>query len=65
MNYRSHTQTEIEQAIKTGQKVWYLDTDGDGEDDHLIGEYDEVVTDILYFFDIEELPGNWSLYKIN
>lgn len=65
MNYRSHSKEEIESMAANGHEIWYLDTDGYGEDDFLIGEYDEVLTDILNFFDIEELPENWSLDKIN
>jgi len=64
MNYRSHTIEEIEQALESGQEVWELDTGLSGEDDMLIGTYEDALWDILHHFDVEMLPENWELTKI-
>jgi hypothetical protein len=51
MNYRSHTQEEIRDAIARGTEVWVLDTGSDGQDDVLIGSREEVFQDICSFHD--------------
>jgi hypothetical protein len=60
----SHTDQEIKKALEQGLPVWKLDTDGHGEDDILIGEYSEVLADVLYYHDISELPDDWELTQI-
>lgn len=52
MNLKSHTKEEILQAYLDGKKVYRLTTDGHGEDDILIQDFDEtkqnLIDDILY-----------------
>ena len=64
MNYRSHTEEEITAALLRGEQVWSLDTANRGEDDHLIGEYSEVLADILHYHELDELPADWSLDRV-
>lgn len=61
MNLRSHAKAEIAAALLNREPVWALDTGNDGEDDILIGDYDEVVGDILAHFEMEALPDHWTL----
>ena len=65
-NYRSHTQAQITAALLRGEKVWALDTANQGDDDHLVGEYTEVLSDVLYHHELEaELPADWSLNRVS
>jgi hypothetical protein len=61
MNYRSHTEKEIRDAIAKGAQVWVLDTGPDGEDDVLIGSREDVFQDICSFHDTSEFPAHWHL----
>ena len=61
MNYRSHTEEAIAAALLRGEEVWALDTALADEDDHLIGSYNEVLSDVLHHHGLEELPADWSL----
>ena len=61
MGYRSHTEEAIAAALRSGEQVWVLCTASRDEDDHLIGEYAEVLADVLHHYDIDELPADWSL----
>lgn len=62
MNYRSHTEEEIRDALARGARVWALDTGSDGEDDVLIGSREDVFQDICSFHDgISEMPPHWRL----
>lgn len=72
MNYRSHTREDIEAALTAGQEVWMLDTGNDGEDDVLIGTYEEVLADIQHHCvanlgraipEGEDLPQGWTLIR--
>ena len=65
MNFRSHEKKEIREALKKGQEVWALDTGTSGNDDHLIGTHQEVLAEILNYHEIEELPENWTLDKVD
>jgi hypothetical protein len=64
MNLRSHSASTILDALADGLPVWMLDTGNDGEDDVLIGDYQDVVADILDHFDLDELPDHWSLERL-
>lgn len=61
MNYRSHTEEDIRNAIAKSAQVWALDTGPDGEDDVLIGSREDVFQDICSFNDVSELPRHWHL----
>ena len=63
MNYRSHTRSKITKALKAGLEVWALDTGNDGEDDVLIGTWEEVEGDTLSHHELIELPDHWTLTK--
>lgn len=65
MNFRSHTEEEIKQAIIDGNQAWEFSTEI-GEDDVLIGSRDEVEADLYYRYegqDYPEIPG--ELRKID
>ena len=64
MNYKSHTENEITAALLRGEQVWALDTANRGDDDHLIGTYEAVLSDVLYQHELEELPAEWSLDRV-
>ena len=61
MSYRSHTEAQIAAALRSGEQVWLLYTALCDEDDHLIGTYNEVLSDVLHHHGLEELPADWSL----
>ena len=61
MNYRSHTEEEIRDAIAKGAQVWVLDTGPDGVDDVLIGRRENVFQDICSFHGMTEFPAHWHL----
>jgi len=63
--YRSYTPAEIDAALARGEEVWALDTGRDGEDDHLIGTYEECLGDIIYHFDLVDWPDGWTLDRLN
>ena len=64
-NYRSHTQAQVTAALLRGEEVWALDTANQGDDDHLIGTYESVLTDVLHHHELEsELPAEWSLDRV-
>ena len=63
MNFRSHTRREIAEAIAAGGQAWMLDTGTDGADDVLVGELNEVVSDLLDHLEIEALPEGWELTR--
>ena len=64
MNYKSHTENEITAALLRGEQVWALDTANRGDDDHLIGTYEAVLSDVLHHHELEELPADWSLDRV-
>jgi hypothetical protein len=64
MNFKSHTPATLLSAAATGQKIWELDSDTDGEDDVLIGEKDEVIRDIWGHFDFDTIPEHWNLREV-
>ena len=61
MSYRSYTEAQIAAALRSGEQVWLLYTALADEDDHLIGTYNEVLSDVLHHHGLEELPADWSL----
>ena len=62
---KSYTKKELIDAQKTGQKLWKLDTVNSGEDDILIGEQEDIIEDICHYHEIDFLPENWTLTKID
>ena len=62
---KSHTDSEIERALKKGIPVWKLDTGTDGEDDVLIGEIESVRAEILGFHELEEMREDWTLERVD
>ena len=61
MSYRSHTEEAIAAALRRREEVWVLSTASRDEDDHLIGTYSQVLADVLYHYEMDELPADWSL----
>ena len=64
MDLKSYSKKEIIEKVLAGEDLWRLDTGNDGEDDVLYGEYGAVLDDILYHYDIDELPKHWSLDQV-
>lgn len=64
MNYRSHMKAEVIEALKKGEKVWRLDTGTAGEDDVLIGNYDDALADVLSHHELAELPEGWEIIEL-
>ena len=52
--FRSHSEDDVEEALHSGEKVWGLDTEGAGDDDVLIGERADVLSDVAFFFAMDE-----------
>ena len=48
-----------------GKELWKLDTGNTGDDDMLIGSYDEVLSDVLYYHEVDALPFGWSITKVD
>ena len=46
-------------------KLWKLDTGTLGDDDILAGEKDEVIRDILDYYEETEWPAEWSLTEVD
>lgn len=59
--YLSHTPDQIASARAQGQPVYALDTANAGEDDHLIGNREQIIREICQHHDRESLPAEWSL----
>lgn len=64
MYFRSSSKETIQKALDLNIKVWSLDTNTYGEDDVLIGEYDEALADICYHFEFEKIPDDWTLTSV-
>ena len=53
---------DIRKAQKEGKSIYHLDTNGFGEDVYLISDnHRDALSDVLSYYDIEELPEDWSL----
>jgi len=69
MNYKSHTKETVMNAQKNGLEIYELDTGADGNDDMLIAEKGEtsqdLLIDILNYYEIPELPDHWSLALVD
>ncbi|MBT9148140.1 MAG: hypothetical protein DDT32_01910 [Syntrophomonadaceae bacterium] len=67
MALKSHTKAELEtyatEAAIKGEPLglWKLDTGNDGDDDVLFGSYQGVVSEILAYHELDELPSHWTL----
>jgi len=61
---KSHTLEEVRNALNEGTPVWIVDTGTSGNDDVLIGDYDEVLTDFLFYLELDELPKDWEIYRL-
>lgn len=64
MKLKSHTKEQILNAYQNGEPVWELDTGNDGEDDTLIGFKEEVIFDILSYYEMDEMPKYWTITQI-
>jgi hypothetical protein len=62
---KSHTNDELRQALRSGKRLWELDTGSAGEDDILIAEpaenRDDLLSTVLSHFERTELPPRWTL----
>lgn len=63
--YKSHSVEEVRKAQRAGQDIYALDTGNAGHDDTVIAAVEEtresVLSEILAFHELEELPEDWSL----
>lgn len=64
MNMKSHTREQIIDTLERNIPVYELDTADHGEDDVLIGDFQECLRDVLYYFGLECLPEDWNLRRI-
>jgi len=64
MRFESHPKEGILLAFANDEQIFELDTDTSGEDDMLIGSRSECLADVLYHFEISELPKNWELRQV-
>lgn len=55
---------EIAQSLIDGHPITRLNSGDAGEDDLLVGDEDECLGDVLYHFEIEELPSGWTLKEV-
>jgi hypothetical protein len=65
MNFKSHTRTQIVEALERHIPVYELDTANYGEDDVLTGSFQECLSDVLAYFDLEYLPVDWNLRRVD
>ena len=65
MQFRSHSPAQVAEAIAEGEQAWALDTGSHGDDDVLIGGFEEVLSDILDYFELSDLPEGWSLVRVD
>lgn len=64
MIYKSHSEEAIMHALRGGESVWILDTANDGDDDVLIGSYENVMFDILNHHELNSFPRHWKLLAL-
>ena len=64
LSFKSHSLEEIAQAVATGERVFHLDTESDGEDDILLGDPSDIIDDILSFHELKNLPEHWQITEI-
>lgn len=60
----SHTMMQVAIALVTGPGAYYLTTGDAGEDDVLLGSYEECLQDVLVYIERDTLPADWLLTKI-
>jgi len=65
MDFKSHSKEGIIKAQKMDKPIWYLETDTSGEDDMLVGTYEDVLADILAYHELDSLLDHWSLEKVD
>lgn len=67
MALKSHSVEEIKKMVKEEPelKIYDLETGTSGNDDVLVGvDYDDVLTDVLAFHEIDELPEGWEIREM-
>jgi len=67
-NYKSHTLTEMADAIVDGKELWLLDSPTSGDDDDVLivekGEMDEIIMNIEVWYDGYGVPRDTRLERI-
>jgi hypothetical protein len=61
---RSYTKEQIINNLQNGNSVYFLDTNGYGEDDYLVGSFGECLYDALEYHNLKELPDDWDLCEV-
>jgi hypothetical protein len=61
MDYKSHSAEELRAAQAAGLPIYRLSTNNSGDDDVLIGTYEECFAAILHHHDIDDLRPGWTL----
>lgn len=64
MNLQSHSIYDLREAQLNGEKIWEIDTDSDGQDDVLIGDYCEIIQDLCSIHGFDSIPDNWEITEI-
>ena len=62
---KSYTRKQLKKLQRSGRKLWKLDTGTLGDDDILEGEKEEVIRDILDYYEETEWPAEWSLTEVD
>ncbi|MBW2006138.1 MAG: hypothetical protein JRI72_16355 [Deltaproteobacteria bacterium] len=62
---RSYTEEQIRKAQSQNKQIWKLETGNAGEDDFLIGSYEEVLNDVLVHFEEKALPEDWEIIPVD
>ena len=62
---KSYTLAQLKKFQKSGMKLWKLETGTLGDDDILAGEKEEVIQDVLNYYEETEWPAEWSLVEVD
>ena len=62
---KSYTKAQLKRLQRSGRKLWKLETGTLGDDDILEGEKEEVIRDILDYYEETEWPAEWSLVEVD
>ncbi|MDQ2696700.1 MAG: hypothetical protein M3Z21_15255 [Pseudomonadota bacterium] len=66
MKLHTYTLNDLRQAVADGESLYALDTGSDSMDDVLFGiDVQEIVNDLCYEFDTNELPAHWTIRQVS
>ena len=62
---KSYTRKQLKKLQRSGRKLWKLETGTLGDDDILEGEKEEVIQDVLNYYEESKWPAEWSLTEVD